>query len=78
MKLGFSPTEDIDLLTFIKNYEDLISPTKSASTRTRDTYKFTHIRNHFGNTSLRSIMPEQIEAYKAHRARHVKLSTVHR
>lgn len=75
---GILAAEDIDLFIFIKKYQDLISPTKSSSTRTRDTYTFTHIRNHFGDRPLRSITPEQIEAYKAHRARHVKLSTVNR
>lgn len=70
--------EDILLFEFIERYVELYSPGKTDNTRKLDGYIFAHIKEFFGNRTIRSIVAEDVEAYKATRLRSVKKRTVNR
>ena len=77
-ELGADEIKSIGLKAFIKHYKELYSPTKTASSRTRDQYTFKHILTIIGDPPLSRICREDVERYMAKRAKSTSQSTANR
>jgi hypothetical protein len=58
---------DVTLSAFIETYKELYSPTKTESTRQRDTYTIGHVQPFFKDPVLRHVTKEKIEKYMSMR-----------